>query len=66
MKTHGKCTPHAQWDYRPQMTGYATLADPHQASGPRFAKSKRTIGSGTTRRVMTSVVRFIKEAEVVV
>ena len=31
---------------------------------PRCAKGKRTIGSGSARWVMTSVVRFIKEAEV--
>src|SRR6478609_6274930 len=33
MKTHGSCTPHAQWDHGRHMTGGATQAvDPHQAS----------------------------------
>jgi hypothetical protein len=32
MKTHGSCTPHAQWDHGPLLTGRATQAiDPHQA-----------------------------------
>jgi hypothetical protein len=47
------------------MAGRATRAiDPHQGSRlSGLQKGKRTIGSGSARRVMTSVVRFVKEAE---
>jgi hypothetical protein len=47
------------------MTGRATRAiDPHQGSRlSGLQKGKRTIGSGSARRVMTSVVRFVKETE---
>src|ERR1700737_3856182 len=64
MKTHGSCTPHAQWDHGPLLAGRATKAiDPHQWSRPSGVQRKTTIGSGSARRVMTSVVRLLKEAE---
>jgi hypothetical protein len=65
MKTHGNCTPHAQWDHPLHTICGATRAiDPYQAPRPSgLQKGKITIGSGSARRVMTSVVRFIKETE---
>jgi hypothetical protein len=64
MKAHGNCTPCAQWDQRRHTTGRATQAfDPHQASRLGFAKGKLTIALALPRRVMTPVVKFVKEAE---
>jgi hypothetical protein len=38
MKTHGNCTPYAQWNH-PPIAGRATRAiDPHQASRPSRRK----------------------------
>ena len=65
MKMHGSCTPHAQW-------GPSTSCDQPRNAGHLiyikrpalgFAKCKLTIGSGSARTVMTSVVRFNKLAE---
>src|SRR6266481_6358991 len=66
MKTHGRGTPHAQWDHGPLLTGRATQAiDPHQASPPSCVQKANIPWALALRGgVMTSIVRFIKEAEV--